>query len=112
MQAALDAMLAIGTKPIEQPTPLKARLKAAAKSNVTAPPPSLAPVQTELVTELRVEQGPARDAAEIGQQKEAHQQTLAVQKTYAMEGTAPALKSAASKIVPVVQTHIKMRTTA
>ena len=81
---------------------------AAAKSKVSTPPPSLNPLQTELVAELRAEQGPARDAAYVAQQKAAHGQALNVQKAYAMEGTAPALKAAAKKIVPVVQHHIEM----
>lgn len=79
---------------------------AAAKARVTAPPPALNPLQTELIAELRAEQGPARDAAYIAQQKAAHGQALNVQKAYAMEGTAAPLKSAAAKIVPVVQSHI------
>lgn len=82
--------------------------QAAAKSHVAAPPPSLTPLQTELVAELRAENGPARDAAYVAQQKTSHGQALNVQKAYAMEGTAPALKTAAAKIVPVVQSHIAM----
>ena len=81
---------------------------AAAKSRVGAPPPALNPLQTELVAELQAENGPARDAAYIAQQKEAHQQALNVQKAYAAEGTAAPLKAAARKIVPVVQSHIAM----
>lgn len=81
---------------------------AAAKARVTAPPPALNPLQTELIAELRAEQGPARDAAYIAQQKASHGQALNVQKAYAMEGTAAPLKSAAAKIVPVVQSHIAM----
>lgn len=81
---------------------------AAAKSQVNAPPPALNPLQTELVAELQAEIGPARDAAYVAQQKESHQQALAVQKAYAAEGTAAPLKAAARKIVPVVQSHIAM----
>ena len=81
---------------------------AAARSRVPAPDPKLNPLQTELVAQLRSEQGPARDAAYIAQQKAAHGQALNVQKAYAMEGTAPALKAAAAKIVPVVETHVAL----
>ena len=81
---------------------------AAAKSRITAPPPRLTPLQAELVAQLRAERGPARDAAYVAQQKTAHGQALNVHKAYAMEGTAPALKSAAASIVPVVQHHIEM----
>ncbi|MGJ3626887.1 DUF4142 domain-containing protein [Sphingomonas sp. MMS24-JH45] len=79
---------------------------AAARSRVKAMPPKLTPLQQELVKELRAEEGTARDAAYIAQQKAAHGQALNVQKAYAMEGTAPALKTAAATIVPAVEHHI------
>lgn len=79
---------------------------AAVRSRVKAMPAKLTPLQQELVAELRAEQGPARDAAYIAQQKASHGQALNVQKAYAMEGTAPALKAAAATIVPVVEHHI------
>lgn len=81
---------------------------AAAKSRVKAPPPQLNPLQTELVAQLRAEAGPARDMAYVAQQKASHNQSLNVQQAYAAEGTAPALKTAAGAIVPVVQQHIEM----
>ncbi len=81
---------------------------AAAKSRVAVAPPKLTPLQTELIAELQAESGPARDATYTAQQKAAHGQALTVQKAYAMAGTAPALKSAAAGIVPVVQSHITM----
>ena len=81
---------------------------AAAKSRVKAPPPMLNPLQTELVAELDAESGPARDARYVAEQKASHNQALAVQKAYATDGTAPALKAAAGGIVPVVQNHVEM----
>jgi putative membrane protein len=81
---------------------------AAAKSRVKAAPPRLTSLQSELIAELRAEAGPARDMAYVAQQKAAHGQALNVQKAYAMEGTAPALKATAGGIVPVVQHHIQM----
>ena len=81
---------------------------AAARSRVRAAPPQLNLLQQELVTELRAERGSARDAAYVAQQKASHNQALDVQKAYATEGTAPALKSAAAAIVPVVEQHIAM----
>lgn len=81
---------------------------AAAKSGIVAPPPHLMPPQAEMIAELTSETGPARDAAYIAQQKQAHGQALDVQKAYAEDGTAPALKTAASAIVPVVEHHIAM----
>lgn len=94
---------------VTQHTKSTADVKAAAmKSRVKVMPPKLNPMQQELVTELRAENGTARDAAYIAQQKASHGQALAVQKAYAMEGTAPALKMAATGIVPVVEHHIMM----
>jgi putative membrane protein len=81
---------------------------AAARSRVKAGPPMLMPAQTEMLTQLRAEIGPARDAAYIAQQKAAHNQALAVQKAYAEGGTAPALRATAAKIVPVVEHHIML----
>ena len=86
-----------------------AEVKAAARrARVVVAPPMLMPVQAELIAELRAEQGAARDAAYIAQQKASHNQALAVQQAYAAEGTAPALRRAAAGIVPVVQQHIAM----
>ncbi len=94
---------------VTQHTKSTADVKAAAmKSHVRVAPPKLTPMQQELVTELRAEKGTARDAAYVAQQKASHGQALAVQKAYASEGTAPALKTAAAGIVPVVEHHIMM----
>lgn len=81
---------------------------AAARTRVPAPPPVLMPLQSELIAELRAEQGSARDAAYIAQQKASHGQALAVQQAYAAEGINPALRAAAVGIVPVVKSHIAM----
>jgi len=94
---------------IDHHTKSTADVKAAAsRSRVRPAPPQLNPTQAELVTELRAETGAARDKAYIAQQKASHNQALAVQKAYATEGTAPALKAAAGQIVSVVQSHIQM----
>ena len=94
---------------ITQHTQSTADVKAAAmRSRVRVAPPKLMPLQQELITELRAETGPARDAAYVAQQKASHGQALAVQKAYSMEGTAPALKTTAAAIVPVVEHHILM----
>lgn len=81
---------------------------AAARSGLKPMPPKLTALQTEMIAQLRVENGAARDAAYIAQQKAAHNGALNVQKAYAMEGTAPALRRAAGGIVPVVEQHIAM----
>lgn len=80
---------------------------AAAKSRVKAMPPKLNPTQTEQIAQLRAENGTARDATYLSQQRVSHDQALNVQQTYAASGTAPALKQAAAKIVPVVSHHIE-----
>lgn len=80
--------------------------RAATKDEVRVLPPMLTPAQSEMIAQLSAETGMARDGAYIAQQKQAHGQALDVQKAYAMEGTAPALRDAAAKIVPVVQDHI------
>ena len=82
--------------------------RAATRTRVPAAPPVLMPAQAELIAELRAEQGPARDAAYIAQQRASHGQALAVQQAYAAEGTNPALRQAAAGIVPVVKDHIAM----
>ena len=81
---------------------------AATRARVVAPPPMLMPAQAEWIAQLRAEQGPARDAAYIAQQKASHNQALFVQQAYAAEGTAAPLRNAAAKIVPVVQHHVEM----
>lgn len=86
-----------------------AEVKAAAtRSGLKPMPPKLTPLQMEMVAQLRAETGMARDAAYIAQQKAAHNGALNVQKAYAMEGAAPALRRAAGGIVPVVEHHIAM----
>ena len=86
-----------------------AEVKAAAmKSKVKAAPPTLTPAQAEMIAQLKAENGPARDAAYIAQQKAAHGQALSVQQAYAADGTAAPLKAAEGKIVPVVTDHIAM----
>lgn len=86
-----------------------AEVKAAAmKSGVPAKAPTLTRLQTEMIAELTTANGPDRDGVYIAQQRAAHGVALSVQQAYAMDGTAPALKSAASDIVPVVQHHIAL----
>ena len=80
---------------------------AAAKAKVAVPPPALTPLQMELVAQLKAENGAARDARYIAEQKAAHGQALALQQAYAKDGTAASLKAAAAAIVPVVQQHIQ-----
>lgn len=81
---------------------------AAMQDKVMAPPPMLMPAQQQMITELRAAKGAARDQTYVTQQKTAHDMALTLQQSYANDGTAPALKTAAASIVPVVQQHIEM----
>lgn len=94
---------------VKNHTKSTADVKAAAiRAKLRPAPPMLTPAQNEMIAQLRAEDGPARDAAYIAQQRASHNQALAVQQAYAKEGTSPPLKMAAGKIVPVVQQHIAM----
>ncbi len=97
------------TMMIEMHTKSTQQVKAAAsRSRLKVAPPILKPAQREMIAQLRAQTGPARDAAYIAQQRAAHGEALALQQSYAAEGSAPALRKAAAGIVPVVQEHIAM----
>jgi putative membrane protein len=86
-----------------------ADVKAAArKSGMKPKPPMLDSQQETMLKQLRDATGAARDSAYVNQQKTAHTQALALHQSYAASGDKPALKTAAGKIVPVVQHHIDM----
>ncbi len=97
-----EMMIAHHTKSTED-------VKAAARAaKLKVAPPQLMPAQSEMIAQLNAENGAARDAAYIAQQKAAHTQALAVQQAYAREGTSAPLRAAAGAIVPVVENHIMM----
>lgn len=81
---------------------------AAMKSGLHPAPPMLMPKQKAMIAELMAAKGTARDTLYVSQQKTAHQEALATHQDYAASGDKPALKMAASEIVPVVQHHIEM----
>lgn len=85
-----------------------AQLKAAALTAKVKARPVLTPAQTEMIAQLRAQTGTARDQAYIAQQKQAHQQALTIHSSYAEGGRNIALKTVASRVVPVVQHHIDM----
>ncbi len=72
------------------------------------PPPVLRPDQQDMVAQLKSATGPAFDSMYLQQQMQSHQQALMVQQNYAQHGTNKDLKMAATKIVPVVKSHIAM----
>lgn len=110
LQSTVDPKVkAFATMMVDNHGESTAKVKAAAaKSGVPAAAPMLTPTQLELIAQLQALKGPERDARYVAEQKAAHGQALSVQKAYAAEGTAPALKAAAAQIVPVVEHHIEM----
>ena len=96
-------------KMITDHTQSTADVKAAAmKAGMKVAPPMLNAEQRANIAKLKAAHGTARDHMYIAQQKVAHQQALMVQQNYSANGTVPSLKMAATKIVPVVQSHIQM----
>lgn len=92
---------------IRHHTKSTADVKAAAtRARLQPAPPMMTPAQNEMVAQLRAASGPARDQTYIAQQRQAHDQALALHQTYAREGTSAPLRRAAAKIVPVVKSHI------
>ena len=86
-----------------------AKVKAAAmKDGLKPKPPMLMADQQQMISELKAAKGADRDHLYISQQKTAHQKALALHSDYAQNGTAPALKTAAAGITPVVQMHLDM----
>lgn len=81
---------------------------AAMKSGLHPKPPVLNAQQKSDVAALTSAKGTARDQLYVQQQKASHQAALDLMQDEAKTGDKPALKSAAGKIVPVVQHHIEM----
>jgi putative membrane protein len=82
--------------------------KAATQAGLKPMPPMLTPAQQKMIADLKAQTGAARDTAYISQQKQAHEQALALHSGYAKNGDAAPLKAAAAKIAPVVEHHIMM----
>jgi putative membrane protein len=85
-------------------------VKGAAKADHLAlGAPSMTIGQRADITALKaVPAGKTKDDLYIKQQKAAHGDVLALMKDYAMSGSAPHLKAAATQIVPVVEMHRSM----
>ena len=85
------------------------QVKAAAKqAGMTVAPPHLDAMQSKDMAQLRAAHGQARDTLYMTQQKTSHQMALQLQQSYAANGTVAPLKTAATAIVPVVQSHLDM----
>lgn len=86
-----------------------AMVKAAAlRSGLHPKPPMLDGEMRRNLAALRAARGRDRDRLYVMQQKKAHRDALMLQQGYASGGDKPALRSAASKIVPVVKHHMEM----
>lgn len=84
------------------------KLKAAAKADgVSVSPPKLDPSQQSMLDEIKSTQADRVDAIYKAHQAQAHQAALALQQGYAADGDKPALKKAATEIIPVIQKHIE-----
>lgn len=81
---------------------------AAMKAGMKVAPPMLSPAQATMIANLTKVTGPARDQLYIADQKASHNQALALHENYSANGTVAPLKMAATKIVPVVKSHIQM----
>jgi putative membrane protein len=79
----------------------------AARSDGLSPrPPMLEPAQRTMLRQLERARARDFDRLYLNQQIPAHQQALALHRSYARSGEGRALRQAAGGIVPVVQTHL------
>ena len=85
-------------------------MRAAKRAGLTPPaaPPPLRADQAQMLAQLQPLQGAAFDSLYVQQQMQAHDEALGLHQNYAKNGDTPALKTAASGIVPVVQMHRAM----
>jgi putative membrane protein len=99
-----------GNQMVTDHTKSTAMVMAAAKKSglPTSPPPPLKADQQAMLAQLQSQSGAAFDQTYVSQQLKAHQDALALQRSYAKGGDDPNLKAAAGKIVPVVQMHLSM----
>ena len=80
--------------------------EAARASGMTPPPPTLTPMQREMIEQLQTASGTGFDQIYMGQQVPAHEMALALHQNYARSGDTPALRTAANSAVPIVQQHL------
>ena len=108
--AASPEVKAFAQQMIKAHSESTAKIKAAAgKSRPTvAPDPALTADQKEELDELRQKKGAAFDEEYVDGQVDAHEDALALMRSYASGGTHAALKAVAGEIAPVVEGHLKM----
>lgn len=92
---------------IDHHTQTTATLTAAARaSGMTPPPPMLLPMQRRMMDELGRANAGTFDRVYLRQQVPAHEMALALHRNYAAGGDTPALRTAATSAVPIVQQHL------
>ncbi|HEX8469572.1 MAG TPA: DUF4142 domain-containing protein [Brevundimonas sp.] len=83
-------------------------MRAAQTAGLTPSPPTLDAEKTEMIRQLQGTSNEARDALYKQQQVMAHRQALMLHASYAKNGDAPSLKTAAASAVPIVSRHYNM----
>lgn len=81
-------------------------MAAARQAGLTPAPPALDPAKTAMIQELEAATGAARDSVYIRQQVMAHEEALSLHQAYAGSGDQPALMTAATSAVPIVERHL------
>jgi putative membrane protein len=79
---------------------------AAKQAGLNPPPPTLMPMQVQMLDQLRAASAADFDRTYLSQQLDAHQKALGLHKNYAAKGDTPALRAAASEAVPIVSRHL------
>lgn len=83
-------------------------MAAAQSAGITPPPPALLPQHQALLDQLNAAgSGPSFEMAFRQVQVQSHQMALQLHQNYAASGDVPALRTAASQIVPVIQMHLQ-----
>jgi putative membrane protein len=83
-----------------------ALLAGAKAAGLTPPPAALSPRRIALVDQLDAVAPADFDRAYLMQQVPAHEEALAIHRTYASGGDTPQLRSAASGAIPFVERHL------
>ena len=108
--AASPEVKAFAQQMIKAHSDSTAKIKAAAGKSRPAvvPDPALTAEQKKDLNELRQKKGAAFDEEYIDGQVDAHEDALALMRSYASGGTHEALKAVAGEIAPIVEGHLKM----
>ncbi|WP_374387952.1 DUF4142 domain-containing protein [Brevundimonas sp.] len=85
---------------------MRAAETAAREAGLTPSPPMLDAPKAAMIEALRQYDGAERDRLYLSQQMMAHKEALGLQKTYADNGDAPQLRTAARNALPIIQRHL------